>query len=133
MVKCSRTNSYCKMCQYRRTSLGISLMWYKIIYVIVVIVICVLCPVRLDDTIDMSSDIARLRKDILPTQYRATRLVRPVVSESTSMTLTVTVKISDFISFELDKSNWGCETYKIFVGVVLCTLLRLSMRACTLL
>lgn len=98
------------MCQYRRTSLGISLMWYKIIYAIVVIVICVLCPVRLDDTIDMSSDIARLRKDILPTQYRATRLVRPVVSESTSMTLTVTVKISDFISFELDKSNWGCET-----------------------
>ncbi|XP_022702062.1 acetylcholine receptor subunit alpha-like isoform X1 [Varroa jacobsoni] len=102
------------MCQYRRTSLGISLMWYKIIYAIVVIVICVLRPVRLDDTIDMSSDIARLRKDILPTQYRATRLVRPVVSESTSMTLTVTVKISDFISFELDKNEAATQLSMCF-------------------
>ncbi|OQR72994.1 neuronal acetylcholine receptor subunit alpha-10-like [Tropilaelaps mercedesae] len=83
-------------------------------------VLCIFRPARPDDSGESASDIARLRKDILPSNYQAMKMVRPVVFENSSMTLTVSVKISDLVSFELDKNeavtqlsmclNWVAET-----------------------
>lgn len=75
-------------------------------WLVFVAVLCFAPLAESDDSHGDLSDIDRLRADILPTNNQAMKMVRPVVSENATITLVVTVNISDLVSFELDKSNY---------------------------